>query len=305
MVDADLERYALMLGHDDPQVRRLTVAAARSGNGTRIAKSVLRARLRQIGVDPDDPTVFAVVTQLPLGLMRIGQVINGASLGPVFAIPEGNRSNVQHLGVFGQTRWGKTYMLLHLTRQYIEAGGRCWILDVEDEYAVLLSAVSEQHRPVAVRPCHLRINFFEPPTDALGPKAWLEDVCLVLRQEMYLRDGSLNLFAAEILNLMKGKGVFSGSNLYPSLAETREWFANLKLGGAKARTATWLESLLNRLNMLHNTFEETVHVTHSDMLQQLAGRSVIFRLRSMRGIPLQFLSDFLLTWLARYRETTP
>jgi len=53
---------------------------------------------------------------------------------------------------------------------------------------------------------------------------------------------------------------------------------------------------------LCDEFEQSAHVTSSDMLEQLATRSVIFRLRDVRGLALQFLVDFLITWLVRFKE---
>jgi hypothetical protein len=38
------------------------------------------------------------------------------------------------------------------------------------------------------------------------------------------------------------------------------------------------------------------------MLRLLAEHSVVFRLQSLVGIPLQFLVSFLLLWLARFKE---
>jgi hypothetical protein len=54
--------------------------------------------------------------------------------------------------------------------------------------------------------------------------------------------------------------------------------------------------------MLVDTYEETAHVTNSDMLETLANKSVIFRFHNIRGITLLFLLNFLLMWLAYYRR---
>ena len=238
-------------------------------------------------------------------MMRLGMVWNGRQEGPAFALSEGSRSDAQHMGLFGVTRSGKSFITRHVARQYMEAGGNCLVFDVEDEYSELVSAVAEPYRPIALFPHHLRVSFFEPPCAAVTFKTWLGDICLLLRQQAFLRDGSLNLFSAHMLQLVKRKHETCGPDQYPSLAETLACFANLKLGGARVRTNTWLESLLNRLQMLCDTFEETAHVTTSNMLQQLAGRSVILRLRGIRGIPLQFLADYLMLWMTRYKEGQP
>ena len=298
----DLEHLAYLLGNDRKDVQNLLRNAALDPELRDTATNFLRTRVAKEGGDPDDPAAYPLVRQLPPGLMRLGTVWNGRQEGPVFAIPEGSRSDAQHVVLFGVTRSGKSFITRHVARQYMGGGGDCWVFDVEDEYSELVSAVAGPHRLIALLPHHLRIGFFQPPCAAVSTKTWLGDICLLLRQETFLRDGSLNLFNAQMLQLVKRKHETCGPDQYPSLAETLQCFANLKLGGARVRTNTWLESLLNRLQMLCDTFDETSHVTASNMLQQLAGRSVIFRLRGVRGIPLQFLADYLMLWLTRYKE---
>jgi len=302
VAETELDRLAKQLGSRREDVRRLLDIAARSADGARIAKNLLRARLRRAGMDPDDPSAFPLVDQLPPGSIRIGRVLNGDSEGPVLALPQGTAADVQHIGVFGPTRWGKTFILLHVSRQSMDLGGPCWIFDLEDEYARLAAAVVPERKPLILSLADLRMNLFQSPADTIHWQTWLDDLCLLLRQETFLRDGSLNLFNTEMRNLIASKVTQAGAPTYPSLAEVRDRIAGLKFGGGKIRSTTWLESIVNRLTMLCNTFEETAHVTRSDMLPRLAERSVIFRLRGLRGIPLQFLADFLLTWLSRYRE---
>ena len=137
MAETELDRLAKQLGPRREDVRRLLDMAARSADGARIARNLLRARLRQAGLDPDDSGAFALVQELPPGHLQIGRAITGDQEGPVFALPEGSRSNIQHTAIVGETRHGKTYLLLSIARQHISACGRSWIFDLEGEYNVL------------------------------------------------------------------------------------------------------------------------------------------------------------------------
>jgi len=298
----DMDFLAYLLGKDRRDVRNLLRNVILDPELKDTVTVFLRTKVIKEGGDPDDSAALPLVGHLPPGLMRVGPVWNGRREGPIFAIPESTKSNVQHLGLLGATRSGKSYLLVSIVRQYLDAGGTCWLFDVEDEHSVLIPIVADGHKPIALLPRHLRISFFQPPSAAISFKTWLGDICLLLRQQVFLRDGSLNLFSAQMLDLAKRKHDSAGPDQYPSLAETLECFSNLKFGGSKVRSGTWLESLLNRLTMLCDTFEETAHTTGSTMLEQLAERSVIFRLRSVRGISLQFLVDYLMIWLARYQE---
>ncbi|MHA2314902.1 MAG: hypothetical protein ACXACF_06395 [Candidatus Hermodarchaeia archaeon] len=146
------------------------------------------------------------------------------------------------------------------------------------------------------------MNLFQPPGDWIRLKLWVETIAFLPRGEVYIRDGGQNLFQDSLHRLLKSKGSFSGSNQFPSLAETLCYFQSLKLGGSEVRGKAWLESLINRMKMLCNCYEETAHVTSSNMLESLVNKSVIFRFQNIRGIPLHFQTNFLLTWLAKYRQ---
>jgi len=182
VAEMEIDRLAKQLGSHRKDVRRLLDIAARSADGARLAKNILRAKLRQAGLDPDDSGAFALVQELPPGRLRIGRAINGNQEGPVFALPEGSRSNIQHTTVVGETRKGKSWLLLHIARQHMNAGGRCWIFDVEGEYDVLVKAVAEPFKPLVLAPRHLRINFFEPPAAAIPWRTWMADLALLFRQ---------------------------------------------------------------------------------------------------------------------------
>lgn len=239
------------------------------------------------------------------GGTRIGTVINGKRDGPVFCVPEGTASDLENVGLFGLPRWGKTFILMAIVLHTMLNGNICWMFDVEDELSRLVDAIPEPYKPVIITPEHLRINLFQPPTDRISLRIWLQTIAFLLRGEVYIRDGAQNLFEDSLTWLLKSKGSFAGSGCYPSLAETLCYFQGLKLSGSEVRGKTWLESLINRLKMLVNTYEPTCHVTSSNMLELLTNKSVIFRFQNLRGIPLHFLTNFLLTWLAVYKQRTP
>jgi len=61
MLDSDMEQCARRLGPRREDVKRMLVTASRSANGARLAKTILRAKLRQTGVNPDDSDPFRTV----------------------------------------------------------------------------------------------------------------------------------------------------------------------------------------------------------------------------------------------------
>jgi len=305
MAYSEFHRLIELLGpgaEDDPKVKGLMAVPRLNPQKTPVALKILRGMLRQEGIDPNDPEALPIVRQLPEGAARIGTVINGSRQGPVFYVPEGSASDLEHVGVFGLTRWGKSYILMKILFHSMLNGNLCWIFDVEDEFSPLAEAVPEPYKPVIIGPELLRINLFQPPGAWIKLKFWRQAIAFLLRSETFIRDGAQNLFNSCLNRLLKSKGSTSGSGKFPSLAETLCYLQGLKLSGSETRGKAWLESLINRLTMLCDTYEETAHVTSSDMLDTLAARSVIFRFGNLRKIPLQFLTNFLLIWLSAYKQ---
>jgi len=214
-------------------------------------------------------------------MISIGQVTQGKMPGPQFALPQ--NTITQHVGVFGHSGTGKTYLAMHLAVQAIRAGLKVWIFDIEDEYCRLSSILPEQDL-VALEPQQLRLNLFQPPGEWVTPASWLDELSLLLRGATFLRDGSLNVFRSGMLKLFERKGITDGGTSWPSLLEIIEYFQGLRFG-PKTRTAGFIESLLNRVVTIADTFDQTSSITSTDMLSILSQRSVIFRFHKLRAYP--------------------
>ncbi len=294
----DIELMVKYLGRDSPDIHRLIRAYLHDPQIEETVRVILRRRCLREGLDPDDPPVFWPVRKLKKGFISIGRVNQGNLPGPTFALPRDIIT--QHLGIFGHNGTGKSVLIMHIVLEALRAGQQVWILDIEDEYSRLAKYISYE-KLIAPGYDQLKLNFFQPPGPWVTPISWLEEINLLLRGNTFLRDGSLNLFRRGMKTLFERRGIFNGKTDWPSLSEVIKYFENSGFG-PKSRNIGFWESLLNRLNMLVDTFNQSLHITNSDMLTNLANRPVIFRLHRLTGVPLQFFVSFLLLWLARYRE---
>jgi hypothetical protein len=294
----DIEFMARFLGREDPAIQRLLKVYIRNPKMRDTVRTILKHRCKWAGFDTDNQSVFWPVSQLPPGPLQIGRVVQGTLPGPKFTLPE--EIITQHIGMFGHNGTGKSYLAMHLAIQAIHLGYTVWVFDIEDEYR-RINPLLAPDTLVALQPENLRFNLFQSPGDWIKPTSWLDELNLLLRGGTFLRDGSLNVFRIGMSKLLERKGVTAGGTDWPSLIEVIEYFEGLKFG-PKLRTAGYLESLLNRLVTLADTFEQMAVVSRSNMLEMLIQRSVIFRLHSLVGIPLQSLVSFLLLWMARFRE---
>jgi hypothetical protein len=293
------EDYTLIesLDQNSPKVRVL-VSAANNPDMENAARAMLRNLAIREGLDPDNLPVFRRVRQLPPGQLHIGKVLQDDISGPEFNLSE--KIITQHTGIFGHNGTGKSFLAMNSALQTIKAGFNVWIFDIEDEYS-RLNPLFPDGQLLVLEPEQLKFNIFQPPGDWITSASWLDELSLLLRGAVFLRDGSLNIFHTGITHLINRKSASTGTTNWPSLTEAITFFQGIGYG-PKTRSAGFVESLLNRLATLVETFRQTAKVTNSDMLSNLSQRSVIFRLHSLTGIPLQFLVSFLLLWLARFKE---
>lgn len=298
--DRELDRLLRRLGNQNPVAANVRAAARLDPGVADTAADFLRQMVTTGGGNPDDPAGLPLVSQLPDGPIRVGSVWNGRAPGPPFCLRLGSRDDVQHICVVGRTRSGKSVLLAWIALRHMAAGGRVWIIDVENEYAKLADGDGPE-APLVLWPRHLRFNILQPPHPEVALATWLSDLVLLLRELLYLRDGSVNLFQTNVQELIDKKHKAAGPDQYPSLAELHRHFTGLRLAG-KQRAGGWQETLLNRLGALTSTFPHTRHVTGSDMLARLVNRNVVFRLGGLRGLPLQFVVHYLASWLSRYKE---
>jgi len=116
MIDAELQRYASQLGPAQPDVQRLLAAASRGDAGARIAKSVLRARLRLAKVNPDGvDNPFA--TALPYQSLGGDGVTVGTLVGTGQPLVWRFAEIAYSLLAVGSPGSGKTTGVIHLILQ--------------------------------------------------------------------------------------------------------------------------------------------------------------------------------------------
>jgi len=303
MIPDDIELMADWLGREDSVIQRLLRTLSRDHQMESAIREILRRRCRAIGLDPANPPAFAPIREFPDGDVLLGQVCQPGSQAQCAVPLEVCR---EHIGLFGHTGMGKTSLAKQIVTSLTRKDCRLWVMDVEDEYGNLLNMVGPDQM-VAVSADQLRFNLFQPPGSWVPLVSWLEEINLLLRGGTFLRDGSLNLFRSGMLKMLSQSATSSSptpSQTYPALAEALPRFENMGFG-PNSRNRGYLDSLINRFNMLRDAFPNTFTITSSTMLEELARRNVIFRLHELKGIPLQFLVGFLLVWLMRYQEANP
>ena len=152
-------------------------------------------------------------------------------------------SFAEHMLIAGHSGAGKSFFLRYLIEQFAEKQVAVWVFDREKEYRSLLK--KDIGQIAVVRPDQDRFNFFEPPP-SVQPEEWIARIKNVFREVFFLLDGSINLLDHLIRNLYKNKGVFEGSQSYPSLSDLIRLLEAVEFKPG-TRFYGFRESLLNRL----------------------------------------------------------
>jgi hypothetical protein len=293
-----IEELADLIGRDDPEVALLVENANLYPGSRDGALKILQAMLKEKGLNAGKRYAFGAPSVMPgngrlLGHALCGDVPHGPYLHPAAELP-GN------MGVFGGCGTGKSSLVGLLCEGWFEGGLRVIVLDVADEYGWLI------HRYPVEKLLVLRARrfplgvFVNPVGSCLSPLAWLSLVIGVLRECMYLRDGSCNLLYRIAGAMYRERGVLEGSDDYPLATDVFQKLVTSKFS-VQSRHAGFLETLVNRFHGLLQSFPG-MNAKRSLLPEQVTGRSLIIRMADLSPGEIDVFTGLMLAWLMAHRE---
>jgi len=293
------ESYILakLLGRDDPKVKSL-VWAASNPRMQQTVQNLLEGLARSKGWDPQNPPRFG----LPVGLSKsdylLGRAKCGTTLGEEVGVSD--EDLLGNIGIFGASHVGKSTMVKILLLEFTKGpqarpGNTFAALDMDSEYRDLLPFFTPDELVWLTRD-DLGINPFAIPTDADGrrvmpPDKWIGHLKEWLRL-CWLNDPSVNLFAEVLTTLYIQRGVFHGTDDYPSLSDV---ILALKRespphGSDRARAR---DKVLDRLSAIRSMLSG-LNVRRSRNIHDLFGRrSVILDLSETADLSIPLLFNLL------------
>ena len=287
MDDAEIDRYAKRLGPQREDVKRLLATAARSDDGRRIARSVLRAKLRQADRDPDDDDPFtAVVSPEDLGG-------DGVVVGPLANVGGEliwRHDEVPYSALFvGAPGFGKTSTIIRLLMQLVLH--YCIIVaDLRGDYECLVRVVPNNRFFVFGS---FPINLLRG-SSRVPPAVWNQKFSEVFTDQFDLFQASrryLNL----VLDSLEAKRVETGH--WPCLLDLLDAFEDRKEQRGSDELK-FCNRCLARVDAVRRALgEEAVGVEEGINLEGLieAGTMLIFRIDLEKSV-----QDFLVNWLLAY-----
>lgn len=231
----------------------------------------------------------------------IGNILLNDSYGGQLIVPQ--ESFGEHSAVFGTTGSGKSILIMHIALQLREKGITVIVFDCEGEYGKLLKSCD----PEAVwifSPSTDRDNFLEPPP-GVPPKEFLNKLRNILREVFYLRDGAINLLIDILTNLYEERGVFNGSDDYPTIIDLIKYLDSLSFRPG-SRYSGYHESLVNRFKGLFEALPDTLCCKKGFTLtKEKEGKIIIYDISSLSDDVRNFYVNFKILREASYREKLP
>ena len=227
------------------------------------------------------------------GDINIGTAIYAdGSDGP--AVDLGLDQLTRHVLASGVAGGGKSFFLTYTAAQLIARKVPVWIIDTESEYFARLAPLFSPDELLYFDLNTFKRNPFEP----LAGEGVLEMVSRcrdVFAEALWFGEGGKNLLSESLMSLLRERGVLSGGESYPTVAEVLD-----KVGKTKPRftqrLAEYRASVVNRLTSVVDLVQCYDCAKAGDFrVDKLieSGKSIVFDVRGGIDIQNLFVKDLL------------
>lgn len=301
MIQEEIERRANLLGKNLPNIRRIVqYVALNPYNAEKVLKH-MNLMLRNMGFDPSNLPLFG--QELPKGVnqgIKFGNVIFGRETDRILFVP--GASFGRHSLVSGVTGCGKSTLVKSTIPQFVAQKIYPWIFDQENEYKVLLRTMDPEDIYVFDIGTD-RDNFLQPPP-GVTPNEWIAKLKNLFREAFFLRDGSINLFDTIIRNLYANRGVFDGSENYPTILDVVNFLKTIEFKPG-TRFFGFQESLLNRCSGIQQDLGDCQKCRTGYSLPALLKKCVIYRTIGLSDDMRNFYIYLKMMKTLAYKEKLP
>jgi len=242
---------------DNPEVRKLVLAAGLSGNESvrsSAAKAVLGKSVQHWRYPFDRQTTF--------GDVELGESFQGNR----FYLSQ--RDLVKHLLAVGQSGSGKTTLFYKLMD---EVDVPFWAFDLKQDYRYLA-----QEMELLVLPwSRLKFNPLKPPED-VPPRRWAQVFSEIFGHATALLSGSKNYLMKKIIRLYRLYGLFERMEPpYPSLHELQLLIQSEDVNFVR-KQSNYRDTVLNRLEAMNLVTGTVFDCSQGYSIETLLERNVVF-----------------------------
>jgi DNA-binding PadR family transcriptional regulator len=202
----------------------------------------------------------------------------------------------EHTLIAGRAGAGKTTLIYIMLIQLLKHRIPFWAFDFKQDYRHLAKAGNV----LVFNWETFRFNPLRPPI-AVHPQVWMQAFTNVFCQVYWLLSGSKSIILEHIKRLYTDYGVFSGSNVYPSMFDLYESLKDHKLERKYGREAGFLESAKNRVNECLLSFGDIFDCDKGFSIEELLSKNVVFELEGLLAENQAFILNIILRYVFQYR----
>ncbi len=287
--------------HNEPSIKRALLMIKRFPNNRAVVEKHFKDAMRylkpKLKVEKEFPNNFKpnpvdreVDGDLKIGNVRHAGVDFGLNLEEL----------VQHLLITGRAGAGKTTLIYIILLQLLEYGIPFWTFDFKEDYRHIVKA--DPNSEVFVFNWEtFRFNPLRPPP-GVPAKIWIQAFSNVFCQAYWLLDASQGVINEHVAELYEEYGVFSGSNVYPTMFDLHEllkkhWVE--KKYGFRGRN--YMESSLNRTGKCALDLEDILNCDKGFPVEELLDKNVVLELEGLNTNSQSFLVSIILRYVFQYR----
>lgn len=252
-----------------------------------------KLKVRELFPNPFEPNPAndAVDGDLKLGIVKHAGINFGLDLDELG----------EHTLITGRAGAGKTTLIYIILIQLLRYGIPFWAFDFKQDYRHLAKSVLSGGPEVVVFNWEtFRFNPLRPPL-GVDPMIWMQAFTNVFCQVYWLLSGTKAVILDHVKKLYHDYGVFSDSDVYPTMFDLYESLKRHKLERKYGREAGFLESAQNRVNACLLSFGDMFNYDTGFSIEDLLTKNVVFELEGLLAENQAFLLNVILRYVFQYR----
>jgi hypothetical protein len=213
----------------------------------------------------------------------------------------------RHVCISGMSGSGKTTLAFNILTNFIKKEKPFLVFDWKKSFRALIGA---DPSVMCFTPGNdsvsnlFKMNINRPPK-GVSPREWINVLCDLLTESFAVSFGVHKILLETLDEIFEGWGVYKGSNYYPNWQHVKRML-EMKAREASGRESKWYESALRIATVL--TFGDFGKVINYDgkkslPVEDLFDKKVIFELNSLGNIEKKFFSEFILTYIYKYKKS--
>lgn len=211
----------------------------------------------------------------------------------------------RHACITGMSGSGKTNFALQIVGNFIFRKKPFLVFDWKKSFRPLLMlnknilCFTVGNKKIA----NFMININKPPK-GVSPKEWINMLCDLIVESFSANYGVHKVLRDTLDKIFEDFAVYEGSGNYPTWHQVKDRLEKKAENIRKGRESEWVESSLRIAEALtFGNFGESINAkSDSFLVENLFDKQAIFELNALNNYEKKFFSEFILTYIYKYKK---